>query len=351
MAIPQNKLDKLKHISEARGVSLTDLIAFYERNIADPEMISMVPDETERYNFIDGQLNVYVNDLTSSVLEEFDFMAVIAGKPLETKTGGIFSNYVLLAVHREGVDKRVKIMAVKNSDDSGIIYEPLAALDTGIIKVSVGKETDGTIEAYSKPGSTISKQMVTSFPQADKKAKHEYLRKVIRTVKIDSASKNLTPKDEKGYSIPFGLRMVRGTVSSCRINKKINETTKVESENCILNIIDESVELNSEFFKNKETVDPENPTKKKTIYGGFGGFADADDARPIGKGSLVDLIGFINSANSITIGTILPVITKAPITPKGRLNIKPGNTTAPAAHSAGNIVSAPLPEMLDPSKI
>lgn len=345
--IPQEKQDLLKQMSDIHGIPLDDLQKFYERHLNDPTYASQFTTEVEKLSYIDMLLGGHIQDYVNATQEEFEVIVVTSSSPRETKKGALMSNHVVLAKRTpkqmvENTNKgtagenKIKWLAVRNMEDSGII-EKIPALTTGCMKVPVGKEEDGAIESFSRPNSEFVPGAISFVPEANKL---EFIRKVIKKVTIAQAGSNLSAKTDNGYAIPYSLRLIHGTISSRRITKKIDEETKKERETGIINIMDTSIQANSEFFKNKTVPDIKNPGKTRTEYGGFGGFVDPADIRDLDRGTLADFIGHINSANQMNIATIIPQIAVAPKKPTERLQTgkaKYPATEVPAGTNPSNI--------------
>lgn len=355
--IPAGKMDFLKQLSSMHGIKIADLTTFFETKLNDPAVVALLtegvipPTEEEIIDYASGLLNVYVSDCLSAVMEEFSGIFIIAGRAKESKKGGMWSNSVFLGKRTGEGDKTPKLISIRNGEDSGMLYTPILALDTGKIKVSVGEETPNGITGFAKPASEFIKEDVDWIPKT-RKEKIAYLKKIIKNVKISEAGKNVSPKDEKsGYANAFGLRLIHGTVSGRRITKKIDPDTKKESLSANINIVDDSVQMNGEFFKTKQVVDPKDPTKKKTLYGGFGGFCDPEDVEGIDRGSVVDVIGYINDEHNMQVGAVIPTVIVIPKKPSEKLKLKPGNSAINVP--AGQITEVPITTapVLDPSQI
>lgn len=354
--IPVSKMDFLKQLSSIHGIKIADLTTFFETKLNDPAVVTLLteegvaPTEDEIIEYVNGLLNVYVSDCLSAVMEEFNGIFIIAGKAKESKKGGMWSNSMFLGKRTGEGDKTPKLISIRNGEDSGMLYTPISATDTGRIKISVGDETANTIVGFAKPASEFIKEDVDWIPKT-RKEKIAYLKKIIKNVKISEAGKNTSPKDEKsGYANAFALRLIHGTVSGRRITKKIDPDSKKESLSANINIVDDSVQMNGEFFKTKQVVDPKDATKKKTLYGGFGGFCDPEDVEGIDRGSVVDVIGYINDEHNMTIGTVIPSVVVIPKKPSEKLKLKPSNPTTNVP--AGQITEVPTNvPVLDPSQI
>jgi hypothetical protein len=340
--IPQEKQDFLKQMSDIHGIPLVDLQKFYERHLNDPTYTTQFANETELLGYVDMLLGGHIQDYVNSVMEEFEAIVVVSSSPRASKKGALFSSHVMFAKRTpeqveentkagKPADVKLKWLAVRNMEDSAII-DKIPALSTGRVKISISKEEDGAVEAFSRPNSEFVQGVVSFVKEADKT---EFIRKAIRKVTIAQAGSNLSAKDDKGYSIPYSLRLIRGTISSRRITKKTDEETKKERETGIINIMDTSVQTNSEFFKNKTIPDKDNPGKTKIQYGGFSGFVEPDDIRELDRGTLGDFIGYITAANNMNVATILPQIAVAPKKPTDRLQkAKAPATETPPVNAA-----------------
>ncbi len=347
--IPAGKMDFLKLMSSTHGIKIDDLTTFYEKHLNDPAVVTLLteggiaPTEDEIIQYIDGLLQVFISDCLSAKMEEFSGIFLIAGRAKPSKKGGLWSNSMFLGKRTGEGDKTPKFISIRNGEDSGILYTPISVIDTGKIKISVGDETANTIVGFAKPATEFIKEDVDWIPKT-RKEKIAYVKKIIKNVEINQAGKNVSPRDEKGtYPNSFALRLVHGTVSGRRITKKIDPDTKVESLSASLNIVDNTVMGNSEFFKQKQVVDPKDATKKKTIYGGFGGFCDPEDVEGIDRGSVVDVIGYINDEHSMQIGAVIPTVIVVPKKPSEKL-MKPGNSSSSNTSNvpAGKITEVPI---------
>ena len=340
--IPQEKQDFLKQMSDIHIIPLVYLQKFYERYLNDPTYTTQFANQADLLEYVDMLLNGHIQDYVNSKQEEFEVLVVVSSSPRESKKGSLFSSHVVCAKRtpeqlEENVkagtatgENKVKWLAVRNMEDSAII-DKIPALSTGRMKVSISKEDDGAIEAFSRPNSEFTPGAISFVKEADKT---EFVRKLIRKVTIAQAGSNQSAKDDKGYAIPYSLRLIHGVISARRITKKIDEETKKERESGIINLMDTSVQTNSEFFKNKTIPDKDNPGKTKIQYGGFSGFVEPDDIRELDRGTLGDFIGYITAPNTMNIATIIPQMAVAPKKATERLQ-KPGQTKAPETPAAG----------------
>lgn len=338
--IPQEKKDFLKMMSEIHGIPLLDIEKFYEKHLNDEAYVAQFANQADLLSYVDMLLNGHIQDYVNSTMEEFEVLVLASSTPRESKKGSIFSNHTCIgrrtaAQHAENIkagkatdDNKTKWIAVRNGDDSGIL-ERIAPRSTGVIKVSIGKEEDGAIEAYSRANSEFVPGAISFIKNTEI---NDFINKQIRNVTIAQAGSNLSAKDDKGYAISYSLRLIRGVISGRRISKKIDEETKKERVSAIINIMDNSVQTNSEFFKNKQVPDTNNPGKTKTQYGGFSGFCEVEDIKDLDRGTLGIFIGHITSGNSMNVQTIIPVMAVAPKKPTEKLNKPaPAVPAAPAA--------------------
>ncbi len=342
--IPPEKMDVLKQMSDVHGVKLADIQKFYETKINDETFTPNFPNQADLFSYVDSLLLGFIQDFVNSTMEEFEIIVIASSCPREAKTGSIFSNHTCAAKRTpeqiaENIqtgkavgENGIKWLAIRNGEDSGIL-ERITPLTTGRIKVSIGKEDERAIEAYSRSNSEFTPCSVSFVEESGKK---EYIKKLIRNVTLAQAGSNLSAKDEKGYAISYSLRLIVGTMSGRRLMK--NEKTKKET--AIINIMDGSVAGNSEFFKNKQVPDPDNAGKTKIQYGGFSGFCEPDDIRELDRGTYGMYIGHITTANNMNVQTIIPIMAVIPKKNTEKLQ-KPGKPVveAPpvAAVTAANI--------------
>lgn len=324
MEIPQEKIDWLSQMSQIHGILLEDLKKYYTRYLSDETYKAAFSTEAELLDYADMLITTHIQEFHSAVLTEYEIMVIVSSNPKVSKAGQLYNNHVVLA-KLPGEGQKVKWMNIVNLDENGKV-ERLTELSIGTIKVSVSKETEQTIDAFSRSNTEFVEKALTWLPP-DVKSRRDYLLKVIKNVEIANAGQHISAKseDQKGF-LPYSLRVIRGTISMHLIIKKTDEKTKTERETGIINIVDKSVSSNPDFFKQKTVSDPKNPGKTMTIYGGFSAFVEPSDIRDKGKGTEAYFIGRITAANQMNVDTILPVLVIAPKKPTEKLQ-KPGNAT------------------------
>lgn len=334
--LPQEKIDWLTQLSQINGIPLEDLKKYYLRYLNDERYKAAFTTQEELLDYADMLIATHIQEFHSAVLTEYEVMVVVSSNPKVSKAGSLYNSHVMLA-KLPGDGQKVKWMNVVNNEDTGKV-EKLDVLSTGTIKVNVSKETEGTIDAFSR-GNTEYVQKALSWLPPDVKSRRDYLLKVIKNVQIANAGQNLSVMSEdRKWFLPYSLRVVRGNISMHRIIKKTDEKTGAERETGIINIVDKSVVTNPDFFKQKTIPDPKQPGKTMTQYGGFSAFADPEDIRTIGKGSEAYFIGRITAANQMNVDTILPVLVIAPKKPTEKLQ-KSGNAAGTAASQTDSGVS------------
>ncbi len=338
MSLPDKQMGFLQQMSSIHGIPINELTAFYEKNLNDPQHVVMWSNMEERLAYIDMLIGGYVQEFNSAVMEELDLFVVYSTNPRESKNSGQLVNQII-GITKRPAEARPKFLKIMNLEETGVIQR-LNSLSTGTINVNIQKETETTIEAFSR-SQTVFKAKTLEWLKDDAGnvcntdiQKWLWLKKRIKTIEIAEAGKWISAKDEKGYAVFNDLRIISGFVATRRITKKIDEETKKERQTGILTLTDKSILNNHDFFVNKEIVDPKDATKKKMQYGGFSVFVEPVDIENIGKGSVVDLLGHISGPQNMNASYIHPILIKAPLKPTDRIQkqaaVSPGTAGIPA---------------------
>jgi len=326
-------------MSSIHGIPINELVAFYEKSLNDPQHIAMWSNIEERLAYVDMLVGGYVQEFNSAVMEELDLFVAYSTNPRESKNSGQLVNQIV-GITKRPTDARPKWLKIMNLEETGVIQR-LNSLSTGTIKVNIQKETETSIEAFSR-SQTVFTAKTLEWLKDDagnvcntEALKWNWLKSKIKNVEIAEAGKFMSAKDEKGYAIFNDLRIITGLVSTRRITKKIDDDTKKERLTGIINLTDKSILNNHDFFLNKEIVDPKDATKKKTQYGGFGIFVEPDDIKDIGKDSVVSVLGHISGPQNMNAQYIHPILIKAPLKPKDR--IQPAGSTGTSGIPVGAV--------------
>jgi len=338
MSLPDKQTGFLNQMSSIHGIPINELIAFYEKNLNDPQHVSMWSNMEERLAYIDMLIGGYVQEFNSAVMEELDLFVAYSTNPRESKNSGQLVNQII-GVTKRPADAKPKWLKIMNLEESGVIQR-LNSLSTGTIKVNIQKETETSIEAFSRSQTIFTAKTLEWLKDEEGKVcntdvqKWNWLKKRIKTVEIAEAGKWISAKDERGFAIFNDLRIITGLIATKRITKKIDDETKKERQTGIITLTDKSILNNHDFFVNKEIVDPKDATKKKTQYGGFSAFVEPEDIKDIGKDSVVDLLGHISGAQNMNVSYIHPILIKAPLKPTDRIQKQaagsPGTSGIPA---------------------
>lgn len=330
MVLPDKQMGFLNQMSSIHGIPPNDLIAFYEKNLNDPQHIAMWSNIEERLAYIDMLIGGYIQEFNSAVMEELDIFVAFSTNPRESKSSGQLTNKII-GITKRPTDAKPKWLSIMNLEETGVIQK-LPSLSTGTIKINIQKETETSIEAFSR-SQTVFTPKTLEWLKDDAGAvcnndpsKWAWLKKRIKNVEIAEAGKWLSAKNEKGYSVFNDLRIITGLIATRRISKKIDDETKKERQTGIITLTDKSILTNHDFFLNKEIVDPKDATKKKTQYGGFSAFVEPEDINEIGKDSYVDALGYIIGTQNMNIAYLHPILVKPPLKPSDRIQ-KPASGT------------------------
>lgn len=346
MVLPDEQAGFLKSMSAIHGIPESDIVTFYEKNLNDPQHVTMWPDLNQRLAYCDMLVGSYVTEFNSAVMEELDIFVVYSTNPRESKKSGQLTNKII-GVTKRPTDVKPKWLSIMNLEETGIIQK-INGLLTGTIKINIQKETETTIEAFSRSQTVFTPKTLTwvvdetgAVCNTDAQ-KWAWIKKRVKNVEIAEAGKWQSGKDENGYPIFNDLRIIRGLVASRRVTKKIDEETKKERQTGIITLTDNSILQNHDFFVNKEIVDPKDATKKKTQYGGFSGFVEPDDIKNIGKDSVVEVLGHISSAQNMNVAYIHPILIKPPLRPTDRIQkpVDAGATASAGTSSAASGIPA-----------
>lgn len=337
-------------MSSIHGIPINELTAFYEKNLTDSSHIAMWPNEDERLAYTDMLIGGYVQEFNSAVMEELDMLVAYSTAPrISNNTGQLFN--FIVGVTKRPTDAKPKWLKIMNLEETGIIQR-FESLSTGKIKVNIQKETDSSIESFSRSTTEFHPKTLDWIKDENnavcntEAAKWMWLKARVRNVDIASAGKHISAKDDKGYSIFNELRIVSGLIATRRITKKIDEETKKERQTGIITLTDKSILSDHNFFMNKEIDDPKNLGKKKTQYGGFSVFVEPEDIKDIGKNSVVDVLGYISSAQGMNAAMIHPILIKAPLKPTDRIQKTTAGTT-----SASSTRTSVIPGAISPSSL
>ncbi len=323
MTLPQEKIDSLNQLSQIHGIPIQDLVSYYEKHLADPNYNGKFKSQSELLNYIDSLIVGFIGEFANNVMDEVEMLILDSSTPRESKNQNYFNRHLALAKRTSG-DTKMKWLSVMNMEETGEMIQ-LPDLSTGKMKISITKETDQTIEAFSRTGLSNFTPQGLTWVSPNEAEKKDFIRKIIKPVEIAQAGKNLSLKlDGTDMISPFSLRLISGTISSRRLSKKVDDETRKERESGIINIVDKSVALNPDFFKNKTITDPKDASKTKIQYGGFAGFCEPDDIRNIDRGTQAEFIGYITSPQNMNVVTIWTSLVVAPKTPTQRL--KTGKT-------------------------
>ena len=333
MEIPQNRKDFITQVASVNGIPLEDILKWYQKKIDDQGLIAQFSTTEGLLDYADTLLSTYIQDYHGSKLTEFEIFVLCSQSPHYTKAGAQVNSHTGLA--RKAGEQKVKWINITNMEE-GEQVKRITPLTTGVMAVNVSEETDSTIIAFSRPNGEFIEQPLT-WIKPDMESKRAYVRKLFKQIEIKDAPKHITPKDDKGYMVPFSMVLIRAVLARVSINLQ-DDGHGGQRESCPISITDKSTMLMpQDFFKTTEIADPKDTTgqKKKKLYGGFGGFAEADDIRQLGKGSEVEVICQIENDHNMKPLTVLPLTIMAPKKATDRLQ-KP-----PAAQTQAPPVSAP----------
>lgn len=339
MSLPDKQTTFLKQMSDIHGIPILDITGFYEKNLNDPQQIAMWPNEEERLAYCDMLIGGYVHEFNSAVMEELDILAVYSTNPRESIKSGQLTNKII-GITKRPADAKPKWFSIMNLKETGVIQR-LDSLSTGTIKVNIQKETETTIEAFSRSQTIFTPKPLKWLKDeagavcTTNAQKWAWIKKRVRNVEIAEAGKYISAKDNKGYPVFNDLRIITGLIASRRISKKIDEETKKERQTGIITLTDKSILNNHDFFVNKEIPDPKDATKKKTQYGGFSGFVEPSDIEHIGKDSIIEALGHISGPQNMNVVYIHPILIKAPLKPTERIQ-KP--TSNPGTSSSASMI-------------
>lgn len=341
MSLPEKQNGFLQQMSSIHGIPINELVAFYEKNLIDTQHVAMWPNMEERLAYIDMLIGGYVQEFNSAVMEELDLLTVYSTNPRESKNSGQLVNQII-GVTKRPADPKPKWFKIMNLEETGVIQR-LDSLSTGSIKVNIQKETETTIEAFSRSQTIFTPKTLEWLKDEagnvcnTEAQKWNWLKKRIKTVEIAEAGKFISTKDEKGYAVFNDLRIITGLVATRRITKKIDDETRKERQTGIITLTDRSILNNHDFFMNKEIVDPKDSTKKKTQYGGFSIFVEPEDIKNIGKDSVVDMLGHITGPQNMNAQYIHPILIKAPLRPTDRIQKSAAGSTGTSGIPAGAV--------------
>lgn len=334
MEIPQNRKDFITQVASANGIPLEDMLKWYQKKIEDPTLIAQFNSTDALLDYADQVLSQYIQDYHSSKLTDCEVFVMASQSPHYTRAGAMVNMHSGLAKTVGGT--KTKWITITNMED-GEQVKKLTPLVTGVMGVNIAEETDTTIVAFSRPNGEFIEQPI-SWIKPDMESKRALIRKLLKHIEIKDAPQNLTPKDAKGYLVPFHMVLIRAVLARVSVNLQ-DDGHGGQRESCPIKLTDKSTMLMpQDFFKDSEIVDPNDPTKKKKVYGGFGGFAEADDVRSLGKGSEVEVICQIEDAHNCKPLAVLPITTIAPKKATDRLQT--GKTAAPPQTPAVNAPSA-----------
>lgn len=330
MEIPQNRRDFINQVASANGIPVEDMLKWYQKKIEDPALIAQFSSPDALLDYADQVLSQYIQDYHSGKLTDLELFVIVSQTPWYTKAGSRMNIHTGLAKRPD--DKKVKWITITNMEDSEQCKK-LPGLCTGIMGVNIAEETDTTITAFSRPNGEFIAQPL-SWIKPDMESKRAYIRKLFKHIEIKDAPQNITPKDTKGYNVPFHFVLIRAVLARVSVNLQ-DDGHGGQRESCPIKLTDKSTMLMpQDFFKDSEITDPKDPSKKKKVYGGFGGFAEADDVRELGKGSEVEVICQIEDAHNCKPFVILPITTIAPKKATDRLQTgKPASPQTPPVNA------------------
>jgi len=305
MEIPQNRKDFITQVASVNGIPLEDMLKWYQKKIDDTTLIAQFATPDALLDYADQILSTYIQDYHGSKLTDCEIFVMASQSPHYTKAGAMVNMHTGLAI-KVG-DTKTKWITITNMED-GEQVKKLKPLITGVMGVNIAEETDTTITAFSRPNGEFIEQTIP-WIKPDMESKRVLIRKLLKHIEIKDAQQNITPKDAKGYNVPFHMVLIRAVLARVSVNLQ-DDGHGGQRESCPIKLTDKSTMLMpGDFFKDSEIIDPKDPTgqKKKKVYGGFGGFAEADDVRDLGKGSEVEVICQIDDAHNIKPLAVLPI--------------------------------------------
>jgi hypothetical protein len=304
-------MDIVKMKAQTSGVKEELIAKYYEKFLGDPQYTADFPNQKDLIDYISMLVEGHINQWLNQRIETFDLIVIGAQKIIPKKEGkSTFCKYLAIGtMNSEGGQAKFKKLVITHFSDE----KKLKALDMLHISLKVQKEVDDTTLDCIYDTELECTPTKLSWVPDPKEFVRTQLQKNVTTI-LD-AGHHLSGKEinngNTGYTKPFELRLLRGVVEGVFGTR--------------LNLIDNSVEKHREFMKNTQVQDPKDPTKTKIKYGGFTVFCDEEQS--FGKNSLIDAIGYINDAHTMSAWAILPVKTIAKQKPSERLQ-KPGQQQA-----------------------
>ncbi len=304
--LTQPMLDELQQTATIQGIPLADLVGYCTKKYNDEGMwTAFNNDAQDVWNYINQIMNTMIDEFHNNVLTEFEVFIAGSTQVKVSKNDRKYNSTI--GYTKDG--EKIKYLLINDFTDEPKTYK---ALDTGIMTLSADKETNEVVviaQAKSNTKFTPKKLVWCEDPLA-------FLKKVMRKSTIAEANKNISAKDEKGYTIKYSLRYIDATIIN--VGNVIEKTRSVN-----IKIADESIKNIPDFGKNRIVQDPKDSQKTITIYGGFGGFADKSIKELYASGTKALFVGNIRDEHNMDILSIIPIYIKPYLKPTQKLNIPP----------------------------